>query len=268
MLKQCARLLFTLVLVFCFIHSHTADEQYANVDQQTLGLLVRHFESQSRKPIERDNYLSDVAKENPGLVNRVQRVLSLWGQKEKKWVPVFSKQYDVIPDLIKKHKLQRTCEVGMAFGTQSLKILKDTQVKEHYGVDPYTPYENDPMSTYGPNQFVWDILYHRVSQRFEPFNKSCQRWTHVRKPSVEAAQQFEDGYFDLVYLDANHHYEFVKQDLIAWWSKVRPGGFLLGDDYMTYGWPGVTRAVNEFVKKHNLDLKRKGQRIFVVRKPV
>jgi predicted O-methyltransferase YrrM len=69
--------------------------------------------------------------------------------------------------------------------------------------------------------------------------------------SIEASIQFKDEYFDIVYIDASHEYEFVKEDIIAWLPKVKKGGIICGDDYIE-GWPGVIKAVNEFFPKVNV----------------
>jgi hypothetical protein len=50
---------------------------------------------------------------------------------------------------------------------------------------------------------------------------------------------------DLVHVDAGHEYESVLGDLTRYWSLLRPGGILIGDDYSPT-WPGVVRAANEF----------------------
>lgn len=61
--------------------------------------------------------------------------------------------------------------------------------------------------------------------------------------SLEAAEKFQDGYFDFVFIDADHTYQAVKADIAAWLPKVRPGGILAGHDY---GEPcGVKQAVDE-----------------------
>jgi hypothetical protein len=57
---------------------------------------------------------------------------------------------------------------------------------------------------------------------------------------------------DLVYIDGSHDYTDVKEDLIAFYDVLRPGGIIFGDDFIT--WPGVTRAVSEFVSLNNLTL--------------
>jgi len=52
-----------------------------------------------------------------------------------------------------------------------------------------------------------------------------------RSTSVAAAETFNDATLDLVYIDADHKWWSVVQDLAAWWPKVRPGGVMLGHDF-------------------------------------
>lgn len=51
--------------------------------------------------------------------------------------------------------------------------------------------------------------------------------------SVKASELYEDEYFDLIYLDADHTFKGVMADINAWWSKVKRGGYLSGHDYET-----------------------------------
>jgi predicted O-methyltransferase YrrM len=55
---------------------------------------------------------------------------------------------------------------------------------------------------------------------------------------------------DVIYIDAAHEYLPVKMDMDAYWEILKPGGFLLGDDYH-HTWPGVFQAVSEFVAELN-----------------
>jgi len=51
--------------------------------------------------------------------------------------------------------------------------------------------------------------------------------------SVEVADETPNFLFDWVYLDAGHDYVNFRNDLEAWWPKLRPGGLFSGDDYGT-----------------------------------
>jgi len=62
--------------------------------------------------------------------------------------------------------------------------------------------------------------------------------------------KFEDGYFDWIYVDADHSYEGTLRDANLSAPKVRRGGFLVFNDFAhldsAYGRYGVHRAVSEF----------------------
>ena len=61
--------------------------------------------------------------------------------------------------------------------------------------------------------------------------------------SLAAAQLFPDESFAWVHLDARHDYPSVRADIAAWAPKVQRGGWLSGDDYDEWAWPGVVQAV-------------------------
>lgn len=60
--------------------------------------------------------------------------------------------------------------------------------------------------------------------------------------TTEAAEKFEPESVNLILVDAAHDYDSVKLDLLKWYPKLKPGGFLFCDDYQTE-WPGVIRAI-------------------------
>lgn len=68
--------------------------------------------------------------------------------------------------------------------------------------------------------------------------------TPVRMTSVDAAKTYEDASLDVVFIDACHTYECVKEDIEAWLPKVKVGGYLSGHDY---SWSdAVKAAVDEY----------------------
>ncbi len=96
---------------------------------------------------------------------------------------------------------------------------------------------------------VWDIPdqeehednYKYVQERFH-YNKKVNI---IVGDSVESASKFKDGQLDYVYIDANHLYEPVKADILAWLPKVRTGGIIGGHDYDYAIRPSVKEAVHE-----------------------
>lgn len=61
---------------------------------------------------------------------------------------------------------------------------------------------------------------------------------------------------DYLYVDADHSYEGVLSDLLAWTPHVRCGGLLLGDDYGSDMYHGVQQAWDEFAQARGLTLNR------------
>jgi len=67
--------------------------------------------------------------------------------------------------------------------------------------------------------------------------------------SAEAADKFEDKSLEFVFIDADHNYEFVKKDILAWLPKIKEGGVLAGHDYLYF--VGVKQAVDEIFGNRN-----------------
>lgn len=53
----------------------------------------------------------------------------------------------------------------------------------------------------------------------------------LRMDSVKAGKLIRDDTVDLIFLDAGHTFEEVRDDILAWEGKVKAGGILAGHDY-------------------------------------
>lgn len=67
--------------------------------------------------------------------------------------------------------------------------------------------------------------------------------TLVIADSLMASRLFGDATVDWVHLDARHDGPSLRGDIQAWLPKVRPGGWLTGDDYDPVKWPEVVNTV-------------------------
>lgn len=74
-------------------------------------------------------------------------------------------------------------------------------------------------------------------------------------PSDQALLQFPDAHFDWIYIDGDHSYAGVSKDAYAAASKVKPGGYLVFNDFthadQRLGAYGVHRAVVDFALARN-----------------
>ena len=111
-----------------------------------------------------------------------------------------------------------------------------------------------------PTNRVPSLMRKRLWMSYlKPPNNASQKkgGTLIRNFSTQAAAEFDDDSIDFVYLDGDHQYQAIKQDIAAWYGKVRSGGILAGHDYVKGSLVeefGVIPAVNEFVEQHQLEL--------------
>jgi hypothetical protein len=151
--------------------------------------------------------------------------------------------------------------------------MEIVQPKTLHLVDPWE-YESGAMykqalygGAVGGNQDHMNSIYNLVNERFRKEIEAGIIFIH-RVPSKDACILFPDDYFDWIYIDGNHLYEFVKQDLELFYPKVKKGGFIAGDDYHRGGWwkGGVKKAVDEFISKGSCKTVVLANRQFILRK--
>lgn len=139
-------------------------------------------------------------------------------------------------------------EVGVAFGGHAEAILEQTNVETLYGIDPYEHIEGYDDVLNLP-QAGFESMFWYMAGRLSRFG----RYVHIRERSAVAAQRAV-GNCDFVYIDADHSYNGVLQDLTLWTPKVRDGGIIAGHDYGGEKTPGVKAAVDQFCKAYRLPL--------------
>ena len=136
-------------------------------------------------------------------------------------------------------------EVGVAEALYSVVLCEKNPGLHLYAVDLWDTYFMDSRKL--KNREMQDKCWEISHRRLAPYNV-----TYIRKPSVEGAKDIEDGSLDFVYIDADHTFDFVMQDLIVWAKKVRRGGIIAGHDYYRFRGAGVVDAVNTYTHAHQV----------------
>jgi len=91
---------------------------------------------------------------------------------------------------------------------------------------------------------VNDTMFDVFKKNMEPVNGY---YNTLRMTSVEASKLYEDNSLDFVFIDADHQYESVVEDILSWFPKVKNGGIIGGHDYHL-GAPGVIQASRQILK--------------------
>ena len=168
----------------------------------------------------------------------------------------------ILSKFIKENKIQIIAEIGVEYSRLLKYLLRNHSdlITEYWAVDPWQNNPSTPSTRKIRIEDVWTPLYLCACKLQLLFPQ-----LHVIKLfSVDAATLFPDQYFDLVFIDADHHYEEVLSDIKAWWPKIKKGGVLSGHDYGGKK-IGVKQAVNEYFGENEINLidniwiKKKGE---------
>lgn len=111
---------------------------------------------------------------------------------------------------------------------------------------------------HGLPQIYWTFLRNVVDDNAQDFI------TPMPMPSESAFHVLSrlNVSLDLVHVDAGHEYESVLADLKRFWTLLRPGGVLIGDDYHR-GWPEVVRAADDFARTIDRPLRVDGMKFAI-----
>jgi len=163
--------------------------------------------------------------------------------------------------LVKARGLSTGVEIGVGFGGHCASLLEYRGIDALTGVDPYTCDDHDDDETLSQDDMdrVHDIALDRLA-------KYGRRFELLRKPSLQAANRFEDGSLDFVFLDGDKGYQSVSADLGAWFDKVREGGIIAGHDDDNSDLPDVQQAVDGFFQRLGWTVNHAGQYVWWVEK--
>lgn len=160
-----------------------------------------------------------------------------------------------LPVLCRELGFTKGAEIGVWKGAYSAAFCEANPNLHMLCVDPWLSYPAwlDTKNAMPTDQAVRLIegAYRDALARLTPLN--C---TIMRTFSVKAALEVPDGSLDFVFIDANHVYDAVIEDLTTWSPKVRPGGLIAGHDYRVFtNKPTihVVEAVQFYTKAHKIE---------------
>lgn len=139
-------------------------------------------------------------------------------------------------------------EIGSWVGSTAV-ILAD-YFDRVFCIDPFTGNPDDRLGTVAERYGTYHL-----------FQTFCRNAGDLLYRKIFPCPGTSDAYariwpfdVDLVFIDARHDYDSVKQDILLWAPLVKSGGILCGHDY-SQAFPGVKQAVDELIPKAELRLQ-------------
>jgi hypothetical protein len=106
----------------------------------------------------------------------------------------------------------------------------------------------DPLEGVEESNDIFTENWDNVKNEFKLNTRYFDNVTLHQGFSYNLVNNFEDNYFDFIYIDGNHSYEDAKKDIELYLPKAKH--LMGGHDYQKE-WPGVIKAVDEiFGKPH------------------
>jgi hypothetical protein len=142
-------------------------------------------------------------------------------------------------------KLNKGVEIGVFKGDYSKEILQTWNGKL-YIIDVWRELDIKDYNDI-TNQKEYLSVINQCCNNIKNYETRCFM---IRSDSENASELFNDESLDFIYIDANHKYEYVKQDISLWFPKVRKGGIVAGHDYLKIDWDTDQNFADNKKDKH------------------
>jgi len=188
-------------------------------------------------------------------------------------ININTNRLEFIKHILKEYPKGYGVEVGTFKGEFSKHILENWD-GVLYMVDVWRGLD-DKYDDSSNHKFYDEKIYGETIKNISGYE---ERAIMIRSTSASASEIFRNESLDFVYIDANHAYDYVVEDIEYWFPKVKKGGYLMGHDYIQIDWYndpnfapnkkdkyiwagkeytglfGVNPAVDEFCEKTKYDL--------------
>ena len=135
-----------------------------------------------------------------------------------------------ITELLNNRACKKGVEIGVFKGQFSRQLLENWD-GTLYMVDPWRPLGDEYIDESNHKNHM--DAYQETMDNIRGFEDRAFMFRGLGELVVDV---FEDNSLDFVYIDGNHAYDWVKQDIQLWWPKLKKNGLLMGHDYILMDW--------------------------------
>lgn len=157
-------------------------------------------------------------------MNREQYIIDKYKIDTSKKAPYYVKisRWKQLPYLLAEMDIKVGAEIGTEQGAYADCLLTKIPSLKLYCIDCWESYPE-----YRENmQAKIDVYEQKTRNRLA--GKNCEI---IKKYSMDAVNDFDDNSLDFVYIDGNHEFQQVTNDIAEWSKKVKVGGIIAGHDF-------------------------------------
>jgi hypothetical protein len=148
-------------------------------------------------------------------------------------------------------------EIGTFYGANLLSVAETYCLhsgSKLYCVDPWEDYEDYPEYK-NQHSLIYNSFIHNVK------NSGVQNKIVINRGySNTEIPKFQDEFFDIIYIDGNHEPEYVLEDAVLSFRKLKKNGIMIFNDY-GWGGPDLTqKGIDGFLSGYHNRIEKIGER--------
>lgn len=163
--------------------------------------------------------------------------------KTEKWT-TSTDRFEFCKNILREKETAIFAEIGVWKGEFAAYILENCpSIEAYYMIDPWAHLGdwNKPANVpHDRFEHIYDLAM--AATDFAAARRLVKRMT-----TLAAVKNFEDNYFDAVYIDGDHTLRGITLDLLSLYPKVKTGGLILGDDLSPTIWQHPDKYEPSFV---------------------
>lgn len=134
---------------------------------------------------------------------------------------------------LKENGIARIAEIGIWKGEFAEQLLTHAPgIQQYYMIDPWAHLDNWNKPLNVPEKAFNKVFDEAMSRTSHAEHKR----TVLRGQTSEVIDSIPDESLDFAYIDGDHTLRGITQDLAHILPKIRPGGFIAGDDFTSTPW--------------------------------
>ena len=148
-------------------------------------------------------------------------------------------------------------EIGVFYGANLLSVANTYGLhpdSKLYGVDPWEDYNEYPEYKEEQSKIYDSFITNLQNSGVQDKVVLHRGYSNLEIP------KFQDEFFDIIYIDGNHEPEYVLEDAVLSFRKLKKEGIMIFDDY-GWGGPDLTkRGIDGFLNGYHKRITYLGEK--------